>query len=179
MKLNDFYILVDTENKIIIDKIQKLPLNWSNISGLSGLSDDELSDLKWAGHHNIGWISIKSEKIKEYTSSPENLELNKNTLKQLISEKRKKFQEIPISYNGAIIKSDIKSLNALYTLQSQPSINYKCVNGYYTFTSNQLKDIFNMMQENIQKYFNMEMEIYKQINSCESISDFFNINYDF
>jgi hypothetical protein len=85
----------------------------------------------------------------------------------------------PISYNGAIIKSDIKSLNALYTLQSQPSINYKCVNGYYTFTSNQLKDIFNMMQENIQKYFNMEMEIYKQINSCESISDFFNINYDF
>ena len=177
--MNDFYILVDTEQKITIDKIQELPLNWSNISGLNGLSDEELSDLKWAGHHNIGWVSIKSEKIKEYTSSPENLELNKNTFKQLISEKRKQLQKIPIGYNGAIIKSDIQSANFLFSLQNESTINYKCVNGYHTFTSEQIKDIFNLMQSHIQKYFNLEMQIYKQRESCQTISDFFDVNYDF
>lgn len=179
MKLNDFYILVDIEQKITIDKIQELPLNWSNISGLNGLSDEELSDLKWAGHPNIGWINIKSEKIKEYTSSPENLELNKNTLKGFISNKRKALQQIPISYNGAILKCSIEILNFLSSIQSKEKINYKCVNGYYTFTSEQIKDILNMMQNHIQKYFDVEMQIYKQIDSCQSISDFFDINYDF
>ena len=85
MNLTNFYVLVDTETNQVIDKIQKLPQNWQNIAGLPGLSDEELCDLKWAGHHNLGWISIHSEKIEEYTSSTENLELNKNAFKFLIS----------------------------------------------------------------------------------------------
>jgi hypothetical protein len=66
MHLTNFYVLVDTETKQIINKIQKLPENWKNIAGLPGLSDEELCDLKWAGQHNYGWINIHSEKIKEY-----------------------------------------------------------------------------------------------------------------
>lgn len=179
MKLNDLYILVDIENKITIDKIQKLPSNWSNISGLAGLSDDELSDLSWAGHHNIGWINIKSEKIKEYTSGPENLELNKNTFKQLVSEERKELQKIPIKYEESIIKTDLKTIYFLYSMRNKSKINYKCVNGYYTFNSDQIMSILDTIQKHIQKYFDIEMEIYKQIDSCQSISDFFDVNYKF
>ena len=32
--LSEFYVLVDTRDKIVIDKIQKLPQSWKNISGL-------------------------------------------------------------------------------------------------------------------------------------------------
>ena len=64
MILTDLYILVDTEKKEIIDKFQKLPKNWKNISGLDKLSNEKLEDLKWAGHHNLGWINIFSPKIK-------------------------------------------------------------------------------------------------------------------
>jgi hypothetical protein len=89
MNLNDFYVLVDTETQLIIDKIQKLPLNWKNIAGLPGLTDEQLCNLKWAEHHNLGWINIRSELIKKYKFSKENLELNKNTFKDLIKNIRR------------------------------------------------------------------------------------------
>ena len=178
MDLNDFYVLVDTENKEIIDKFQKLPKNWKNISGLPGLSDEELEDLKWAGHHNLGWISLKSSKIKEFKMSQENLELNKNTLKDLVSQKRKEEQNIPIKYRKSKIKTDIKTRYSLFLLKNsnQKEINFKCINGYFTFSQEEISEIFNLIESKIQKCFNEEMKIYQKIDSCLSISDFSKIN---
>lgn len=179
MNLNKFYVLVDTELKIVIDKIQKLPNNWKNISGLPGLTDEELCDLKWAGHHNLGWINIHSDLIKEYKSNSENLELNKNIFKKLIEEVRKEKQENPIYYEGAKIVPNTKTLYSLFLLRDKPLVNFKCINGYYTFTSCQIKELYDIIDSHIQKYFNDEMNIYKQIDNCQCISDFFNVNYDF
>lgn len=178
MNLNDFYVLVDTENKEIIDKFQKLPKNWKNISGLPGLSDKELEDLKWAGHHNLGWISLKSPKIKEFKLSQENLELNKNTLKDLISQKRKEEQNTPIQYRESKIKTDIKTRYSLFLLKNsnQKEINFKCINGYFTFTQEEVSEIFNLIESEIQKYFDEEMKIYQKIDSCLSMADFSKIN---
>lgn len=179
MNLNDFYVLVDTETQLIIDKIQKLPLNWKNIAGLPGLTDEQLCDLKWAEHHNLGWINIHSELIKKYKFSKENLELNKNTFKDLIKNIRKEKQETSIEYQGAKIKSDNKTLYALYVLKNKSIVNFKCLNGYYTFNSDQINEIYDIIDTHIQKLFEIEMNIYQQIDSCQSVSDFFNVNYDF
>ena len=179
MNLNDFYLLVDTKQKIVIDKIQTLPENWQNIAGLPGLSDEELCDLTWAGHSNLGWISIRSEKIKEYESSPENFELNKNSLKFLVSKIRKEKQRAPIEYNGARLQSDVQTWHLLSLLKEKEKVNYKCINGYYTFTSLQLAEICDMMDQQIQTLFDLEMQIYQQIDACQSISDFLNVTYDF
>ena len=179
MNLTNFYVLVDTETKEIIDKIQKLPQNWKNIAGLSALSDEELCDLKWAGQHNFGWINIHSEKIKEYTSSTENLELNKNIFKQLISELRKDKQLESIEYHGAKLKLNIQTWNSLSLLKTKEKVNYKCINGYFTFTSLQLVEICDIIEQHIENLFNLEMEIFQQIDNCQSISDFFNVVYDF
>ena len=111
--LNDFYILVDTEKKKIIDKIQKLPKNWKNISGIPRLTDEELCDLTWAGQINLGWINLKSNLIREYYSDDENLELNKNTLKNLISEIRKDKESKPVIYKGIRINTDEKTRYSL------------------------------------------------------------------
>ena len=51
MNLDELYVLVDTRQKIVIDKIQKLPENWKNIAGLSGLTDEQLSDFKIGRAH--------------------------------------------------------------------------------------------------------------------------------
>ena len=179
MNLTNFYVLVDTETKEIIDKIQKLPENWKNIAGLSALSDEELCDLKWAGQHNLGWINIHSEKIKEYTSLSENLDLNKNTFKFLISELRKEKQSEPIEYNGARLKSNIQTWHLLSLLKEKEKVNYKCINGYFTFTSLQLAEICDKIEQQIQSLFDCEMQIYQQIDACQSISDFLNVTYDF
>lgn len=179
MNLNNFYVLVDTETKLVIDKIQKLPENWKNIAGLPGLTDEELCDLKWAGQNNLGWINIHSGLIKEYKSSKENLELNKNTFKNLITTLRKEKQESPIYYEGARIKPDNKTLYALFLLKDKSVINFKCLNGYHTFSSEQIKELYDIIDSNIQKYFDLEMNIYQQIDACNCISDFFNVKYDF
>jgi predicted transcriptional regulator len=177
--LNNFYILVDTEKKIVIDKIQKLPQNWKNISGLPGLSEKELCDLKWAGYYNFGWINIRSKQIKKYSSSQENLELNINEFKSLITQLRKEKQSEVINYQGAKIKSDTNTLYSLFLVQHKEKVNYKCINGYYTFTSCEIKELYDIIETNMQKWFDWEMNVYSQIDECQSISDFINVNYDF
>jgi hypothetical protein len=178
MNLNDFYVLVDTENKEVIDKFQKLPKNWKNISGLPGLSDKELEDLKWAGHHNLGWISLKSPKIKEFNMSQENLELNKNTLKSLISQQRKEEQNTPVEYGAAKVKTDMKTRYSLLLKKSseEQKINFKCVNGYFTFTHKDILNLHNLIENRIQKYFDEEMKIHQEIDNCQSIEDLVKIN---
>ena len=177
--LSEFYVLVDTRDKIVIDKIQKLPQSWKNISGLPGLSDEELRDLTWAGWSNLAWINIKSEELRNFTSLKENLELNKNSFKSLISEIRKKQQSNTIEYQGAKLKSDTNTLYSLFLLKDKPSVNFKCINGYYTFTSPQICELYDRMESNMQEWFDWEMNVYSQIDSCQSISDFLNVNYDF
>lgn len=178
MNLNDFYILVDTENKEVIDKFQKLPQNWKNIAGLPGLSDEKLEDLKWAGHHNLGWINLSSPKIKDFKMSPENLELNKNTLKVLVSEQRKEKQDNPIEYKNAKIKTDLKTRYSLFLIKNseKQKINFKCINGYFTFTHKDIVDVYTIIENKIQKYFDDEMRIYQKIDECQSIVDLTKIN---
>jgi len=179
MNLCDFYILVDIEKKIIIDKIQKLPDNWRNISGLSGLSENELINLEWAGHFNLGWFRMTFNNIKDFYSSPDNLQLNKNELKKIISTIRKEKQNEVIIYNSAKIKSDILTRYSLELLKERQKINYKSINGYYVFNSVDIKNICDMIDKQTQNYFDIEKNIYEQINKCTSITDFLNINYDF
>jgi hypothetical protein len=177
MNLTDFYVLVDNHQKIIIDKVQKLPQNWKNIAGLPGLSDKELSNLDWAGLTNFGWISISSNKIKEYYSPPENLELNKNTLKQLISEIRIEKQETEIKYKNIQLKLDQKSINWFFykKIQKSSRVNFKIHNKFYTFTSYEISEICDIIERHIQNCFDWEMRIYNQIDACNKISDFLNI----
>lgn len=178
MNLSDFYVLVDTENKEVIDKFQKLPQNWKNIAGLPGLSDEKLEDLKWAGHHNLGWINLTSSKIKDFKMSPDNLELNKNTLKTLISEQRKEKQDTPIEYKGAKFKTNLKTRYSLFLIKNSEKqrINFKCINGYFTFTHKDIVNVYDILEDRIQKYFDEEMKIHQKIDECQSIMDLIKIN---
>lgn len=184
MRLNDYFVLVDIKNKIVIDKLQKLPKNWQNIAGLSGLSDQQLADLSWSGNENIGWIRINSEKIKEYKSSPENLNLNKNILKELVSLFRYQNQIKQIKYNDAIIKADEKTRYSLFIKRIQAkenpnlTINYKCVNGYHTFTSFQLVELCDIIEKHVQKCFDLEKIIFNKIEQATEIYDFYFIIND-
>lgn len=178
MNLNDFYVLVDTENKEVIDKIQKLPKNWKNIAGLPGLSDEKLKDLKWAGHHNLGWINILSPKIKDFKMSPKNLELNKNTLKDLISEKRKEEKDNTFEYKTAKFKTDVETRFSLFLLKNsnRKEVNFKCVNGYYKFSLVEISEVYNLIENKIQSLFDDEMSIYDQIDKCKSFLELVKIN---
>lgn len=175
----EYYVLVDFELNQIIDKIQKLPENWNNICGLPRLTDTELSNLEWAGHKNLGWINFCSESITKYKFSNENLELNKNQIKSIISSIRDKKQQEPIEYKEKLVKSNKESLCILNSIKDESFINYKCVNGYLQLSTSEIIEIFNLMRDKFQYYFNLETELYDKIDKCTTIYELSRVNYDF
>ena len=178
MTMNNFYILVDTKLKITLEYITELPQNWRNIAGLPGLSDEEISDLTWAGWDNVGWINIKSETIKEYKSPPENLELNKNTLKSLISNIFEKKLEEYIDYNGKKISPDFKTHYILSLGRFKDYINLKCTYSYYTLTPFECEEICNLIETHIHNYSEKEMKLFLQIESAKDLSDLSYIDWN-
>jgi hypothetical protein len=183
INLNDFYVTVDLEKLIITDKIQKLPPNWKNISGMGGLSEKELSDLEWAGHKNLGWINITSEKIDKYISSSDNMLLNKTVLKNFITEERKKLEEEPIEYETDFaivkIKPNIKNLHTLSLIKHRDVVNYKSGDYFDVLEKKHMEDLCAIIEDKIQEFFDWECNIYMQIDSCSNVSDFKKIVYDF
>lgn len=181
MNLNDFYILVDTDKKIVIDKVQPLPENWNNIAGLPGLSDEELCDLGWAGHPDLGWISITSTLIQNYTSDRENFELNRNTLKKLVSDIRKNKETESVKCGDVVVYPDRDTQYSLFLKSSQAKersdmvVNFKCASGYHALTSTQVVELFNAVDSHVQSCYDWESFMYAQIDNCNTISDFLNL----
>jgi hypothetical protein len=176
--LNDYFVLVDNEQKIVIDKIQKIPDYWNNIAHPGNFSDEELKDLTWSGNPNLGWVRINSEYIKEYSSSEENLELNKNQLKDIISKLTQEKENSPIEYKGIKIIPDEKTRYSFWIkrIQSVDSFNYKTNNQYYTFNKNQISEICDRIEEHIQDCVDFEMKLYHQVDLFKNLYDFKTLN---
>lgn len=178
MNQTDYYILVDLEKKIVISKIQKLPQNWNNICGLPGYTDDELKKLDWAGHKTLGWINLSSGDIDEFSMSPENLSLNKNTFKDIISTSRKSKQDEPIVYKNRKVYPKIKTLQSLNLLLNKETVSFKCVDGYVKLTCEEIKELYDLVDQKIQSLFDLEMELYSKIDDFKVVSDFRSIEVD-
>jgi len=185
MNMKNFYVLVDPQNKIVLDKIQELPENWRNIAGLPGLSDEEICDLKWAGWDNLGWINIRSPEMSNYESSLENLEMNKLTLKDLITEKVNQKKESLLYYKDVQIPTDYETRIELLILKEraketpEKTFNLKLRFKYYQFSAKDIINISNLIEDHNESCNLWEKEVYSQIESCNALSDFPNINYDF
>ncbi len=183
--MKNFYVLVDPQNKIVLDKIQKLPENWRNIAGLPGLSDEEICDLKWAGWDNLGWINISSSKMFDYKSSPDNLEMNKLTFKSLITEKVNEKRENLLSYKQIQIPTNLEIRLDLLILKErakempQKIFTLKLRFKFYEFSSEDIINISNLVEDYHEYCSLLEKDVYSQIESCQSITDFPNVNYDF
>ena len=183
--MKNFYVLVDPQNKIVLDKIQELPENWRNIAGLPGLSDEELCDLKWAGWDNLGWINIRSPKIFDYESSPENLEMNKLNFKFLVTEKVNQKKESLLYYKQIHIPTDLETRLELLILKERSTQNpektfiLKIRFQYHELSADDIINISNLIEDHNESCNLWEKEVYYQIESCQSIADFSKVNYDF
>lgn len=181
MNLNKFYVLVDTEKKIIIDKIQELPEYWNNISNLSALSNEELENLDWSGNKNLGWMNITSQKLKFYEIQEDTLTLNKNAFKELISKERKIKQDCEIFYKNISFTCNQKTILflSLKKYSNNKIFNYKSNENYYQINIDEINEIYTIMNEHIQKCFDWEKKITDQLEKITKVTEFAHINYDF
>lgn len=168
MKFDNFYVLIDPQSKIVLDKIQELPENWKNIAGLPGLSDEELCDLKWAGWDNLGWLNIKSEKVKEYFSPEENLNLNKNTIKFLISEKIQTEKNNPIIIGNKNLLPDFETYFSLFLGKNKQKTNIKFGLTYYTFSKEECVKLCHKIENHWEYYSTQEMKIFEMIDNTKN-----------
>lgn len=90
---SDFFFLIDIPNKKVVNSIQTLPLNWRNIHGLPGLSDDQLENLRWAGHPRTGWLRVTDPRLSRYAFEEGGVDLQQRSVnKILIASVKKKLK---------------------------------------------------------------------------------------
>jgi hypothetical protein len=86
--MNDFYVLIHLELNQILCPIMEIPKTWCNINGLDLLSYDEIYDLEWAGHKDLGWRKL-SDIPDDAVGTGDWLQLSKNSLKEHVPEELK------------------------------------------------------------------------------------------
>lgn len=174
--MNDFYVLVDHNQKMIIDHIKKLPENWNNINGLNLLDPEKLYNLDWAGQIGLGWVSVNDDILKDYTSLPEWFEISKSGLKASVSGERWKKEQDIITFKGNRLKLDDRTRNSL-TLQkigldnTVTQINWKFIDGFVSLSVEDFISLYTFVINYIQSCFNEEQRLINLYNSATSLED--------
>lgn len=181
--MNKLYTYVNHENLTIDNLAQFLPENWKNILGLNLYSDEKLENLSWAGHSNYGWVNLSTFDLSSYTPLPEWLELSKNGMKSIVSKFRYEAETEPLIWNGHQIKIDERTKTSLSfkILSAQSNLDYKCFwkfsgDDIAELTISELKNISTLIDDHIQKCFELEFQKITEIENCETPYDLGNIN---
>jgi len=174
--MSDFYVLVDHNQKMIIDHIRKLPEDWNNINGLNLLDKEKLSNLDWAGQIGLGWVHINDEILSEYTSLPEWFEISKSGLKKLISDERWKKEHDVVYFNGKTLELTERTKSSLnfqkVAIDSETEkIDWKFIEGFVSLTVEEFNSLYNFVTRYIQDCFKEEARLVQLYDSAETLGD--------
>jgi|694.fasta_scaffold02993_23 hypothetical protein len=177
MTRKNFYVLVDRNINKVLNHPVKLPENWENIHGMESLSDEELSDLGWAGHENFGWIKFDSDFSFTFEFAEYWLEFAKNSIKNEYAGQRWEAENRGILYKNILINTDERTKTAILLktqiVASSPekTFSWKHNNSTVEFTSNDIIFIANALNDYTQKCFDLEAALISQIDAVEFPSD--------
>ncbi len=172
--MNDFYVLVDHNQKMIIDHIKRLPENWNNINGLNLLDPEKLYNLDWAGQIGLGWVSIEDNILDNYTFLPEWFNISKSGLQKQITDIRWEKEHAVVTFNGNSLKLDDRtrlSLNLQKTVTTTNQIKWKFIEGFVVLTAEEFSQMYNLVMNYIQSCFNEESRLIDLYDTAETIKD--------
>lgn len=179
--MNDLYVLVDHNQKMIIDHIKKLPENWNNINGLNLLDSEKLYNLDWAGQLGLGWVKINDDILKNYTHLPEWFEISKSCLKALISNERWEKEQDIITFKQNKLKLDDRTRSSLSLQKSAlnpetTEINWKFINGFVSLSVEDFTSLYLFSVNYIQECFNEEKRLINLYDSANFLEDLLLLN---
>ena len=178
--MNNLYVLVDFNLNQIITPVDKLPSDWSNISGLDLLDAEKIKNLDWCENPNLGWFNINDKELTEYSIIPEWLEISKLKLKSLISLQRWERENEILTFEGKQLKLDDRTKLSLifrsFSIEENEIINWKFLNGTYEISSLELIQIYNFTTSYIQNCFDIEYEFSKLVDNIITKEDLLNID---
>lgn len=177
--MNDLYFEINPIVKRISGPPINLDTNWKNIAGIIFLSREELYDLSWAGHPNLGFVKICEENIdiiKPLGYDNNNLNRVKLQIINQVSKNRYEKETSPLEidekfslqltercklsllmkYNECLLNKDLK-------------FKWKTLNGFTELTSEEFLNLYNKIQNFIQNLFELEYEITQKIKRCQDL----------
>ena len=180
----NFYVLVNTTTNNVLSHPSELPENWNTIHGLRAFTDEQLSNLEWAGHSNLGWIKFNSDFPTIYTFAENWQVFAKETLKEKYSELRWKKETEGIVYNGIEIETDDRTKTTillkkeLISTSSKETFSWKHNGEIFQLNSDDIIKISNAINDYIQKCFEIEASLIQNLNLVETPLDLVKFNLD-
>lgn len=177
MTRKNFYVLVDKNTNTVLNQASELPENWNNIHGLSALSDEELSDLEWAGRPNLGWIKFNSEFPFSYTFSENWISFAKESIKEAYANQRWEAENKGILYKGIQINTDDRTKTSilmkkeLMSKSSKETFSWKHNGEIIKFNVTDVINISNALNDYVQQCFEVEAELIEKIDKVSTIED--------
>lgn len=177
MKRKNFYILIDTKSNLVMSHPTELPEDWSNIHGLSSLSDEELSDLEWVGRPNTGWVKFDSEFPFSYTFADSWISFAKESIKKVYANQRWEAENKGILYKEIEIGTDDRTKTSillkkeLMAKTSKETFSWKYNGSIVKFNVTDVINISNALNDYVQKCFEVEAELIEEIDKIDSIED--------
>ena len=180
----NFYVLVNTTTNNVLSHPSELPENWNTIHGLRAFTDEQLSDLEWAGHSNLGWIKFNSDFPTIYTFAENWQVFAKETLKEKYSELRWKAEIKGIVYNGIQIGTDDRTKTTillkkeLISTSSKETFSWKYNGLIVELDINDIIKISNAINNYVQECFEIEASLIKELDLVNNPLDLMKFNLD-
>lgn len=177
MTRTNFYVLVDKNTDSVINHPTELPEDWNTIHGLRAFTDEQLSNLEWAGHSNLGWIKFDSSFPTTYTFAENWQVFAKETLKEKYSELRWEAETKGIVYNGIQIGTDDRTKTTillkkeLISTSSEETFSWKYNGLIVQLDINDIIKISNAINNYVQECFEIEASLIKKLDLVKNPSD--------
>lgn len=177
MTKTNFYVLIDNKNSAVLNHPAELPENWNNIHGLHALSDEELSNLEWAGHPDLGWVKFNSEFPFTHTFNESWLPFAKTSVKSEYGKQRWEAETKGILYKGIEIGTDDRTKTAILLKKAlianapDKTFSWKHNNSITELTASDISNIADALEDYTQKCFDLEADLIKQIDAAETPAD--------
>lgn len=174
MTRKNFYVLVDKKNNKVLNHPSELPENWNNIHCMPALNDEELSDLEWAGHSDLGWIKFDEEfpDTYEYAESWESFA--KESIKETYSKYRWEAESKGIVYKNVNIETNERTKMALLIKKDSlgdKTFFWKHKNSVTEFNLEDVVNILTHIDDYVQKCFDIEASLIQELDAATKPED--------
>ena len=184
MTRTNFYVLVDKNTDTVLSYPLELPENWNNIHGLDSYTDEQLSNLEWAGHLNYAWIKFDTKFPTKYTFAEAWQVFAKEIVKEKYASLRWKAESKGIVYKGIEIGTDDRTKTTILLkkqlLSETPdtTFSWKYNGAIYQFTFEDVTKISNAIDNYTQQCFEVEAELIGKLDLVKKPSDLTKFNLE-
>jgi hypothetical protein len=184
MTRKNFYVLVDKTNNTVLSYPVELPENWNNINGLNSFTDEQLSDLEWAGQPLFAWVKFDTKFSNDYTFGDNWITFAKEIVKETYAKLRWNAESKGISYKDIEIETNDRTRTTILLKKqlmsegSTETFSWKYNGSIIKFTAEDVDNISNAINNYVQNCYEVEASLIEKLDTVKSPLDLTEFNLE-